>query len=49
MCRQNQLWGYMSIAFGLGILVGTWLEGGFWCHCLGIGLLIVGCSIVRRK
>ena len=28
MCRQNQLFGFCLMAFGLGVLVGLGLEGG---------------------
>lgn len=49
MCRQNQLWGCMLIAFGVGILIGLWLEGGFLCGCLGLGLLVLGLCVARKK
>lgn len=49
MCRQNQLFGCSLMAFGFGILIGMWLESGFLCGCLGIGLLICGLSMTRRK
>lgn len=49
MCRHNQLYGCMLLAFGFGILLGTWLKDGFWCHCLGIGLMLLGLAVCRRK
>ena len=49
MCRHNQLWGYLTLAFGFGILVGLWLEGGFLAYCAALGLLVVGFGIIRRK
>ncbi len=49
MCRQNQLFGCALMAFGLGVLIGLWLEQGFVCACLGFGLLIFGFCIVRKK
>lgn len=49
MCRQNQLWGLTLIAFGVGVLVGTWIAGAFFAHCMGIGLIFVGVCVVRRK
>jgi len=49
MCRQNQMCGFALIAFGLGILIGNWLSGGFLCHCLGIGLVIFGFCVMHRK
>ena len=49
MRRQKQLWGGVLMAFGFGILVGTWLTSGFWCHCLGIALMLCGLCVCRRK
>lgn len=49
MCRQNQLWGCVLMAFGLGVLVGLWLEKGFVCGCLGLGLMIFGFCVMKRK
>lgn len=49
MCRHNQLYGCMLLSFGFGILVGTWLSNVFWCHCLGIGLMLFGLAVCRRK
>ena len=47
MCRYHQLWGSALIAFGGGILLGAWLEGGFLCNCLGIGLMLLGFYFFR--
>ena len=49
MCRYNQLWGIVLVAFGFGVLVGTWLSGAFFCHCLGVGVILTGLCIIRRK
>lgn len=49
MCRQNQLWGFIMMAFGLGLLIGLWLEGGFFCGCIGFGLMILGACVLRKK
>lgn len=49
MCRQNLLWGAAVCAFGLGILIGTWLESGFFCHLAGFGLLLLGFGVMRRR
>ncbi len=49
MCRHNQLWGCVLLAFGAGVLVGLWLEGGFLAHCFGFGLICLGCGMVRRN
>ncbi len=49
MCRQNQLFGFCLMAFGLGVLVGLGLEGGFLCWCLGIGLILAGICGLGKK
>jgi len=49
MCRQNQLWGYIQLAFGVGVLVGLWMEGGFLAHCFGIGMIILGGCTLKKK
>ena len=48
MCRYNQLWGYLQIAFGLGLLIGLWIEGGFLSHCFGFGMILLGCVFLRK-
>ncbi len=48
MCRYKQLWGFAAGAFGFGILIGTWLEGGFLCCCFGVGLIIAGIALVKK-
>lgn len=48
MCRYRQLWGFAAAAFGLGILVGAWLEGGFLCTCFGVALIIVGIGFIKK-
>ncbi len=49
MCRRNQLWGCCSCALGLGVLVGSGMESGLLCLSLGIGLLLAGLSLFRRR
>ena len=49
MCRKNQLWGWILVAFGLGVLVGIWLDGGFLCHCFCIGVIIIGGGVMKKK
>lgn len=49
MCRQNQLWGCMLLAFGFGVLVGHWIEGGFFACCFGLGMMLIGCGMARKK
>ncbi len=49
MCRRELLCGFMLLAFGLGMLIGIWLEGGFLCHCVALGFVVAGGCICRRK
>ena len=49
MCRYQQLWGSVLLAFGIGVLVGIWIEGGFFAHCFGGGLIIIGCGMISKK
>lgn len=49
MCRLNQLWGCILLAFGLGVLVGLWIEAGFFAHCFGFALIILGGCVVRKR
>ena len=49
MCRRNQLFGCAIVTFGLGVLVGTWLESGLFCHLFGLLAVFCGISVCRRK
>ena len=49
MCRRNQLLGCGMSAFGLGLVIGIWLEGGFLPCCLGLGLMLFGFSQWCRR
>ncbi len=49
MCRHHQLWAMTLMAFGAGVLVGTWVEGGFFCHFIGIIALISGYCLLRKN
>ena len=49
MCRRNQLWGCILIAFGIGVLVGTWLESGVFCFLFGLLALFSGVAVCRGK
>ena len=48
MCRQNVLYGCCVLAFGLGVLIGTWLESGLVCHLIGFTLIGLGGCLLRR-
>ena len=49
MCRNNQFWGGVIAAFGLGVLIGLWIESGFLAHCFGLALIICGFCVGRKK
>ena len=49
MCRRNHLLGCCAACFGLGLLVGCGFESGFLSTCIGVGLILVGLSILRQK
>ena len=49
MCRHNQLWGCTLMAFGLGVLIGLWLESGFFCVCFGLGLIFTGFCVCGKN
>ena len=49
MCRRNHLIGIASFAFGVGLLIGIWIEGGFLAHCFGFICIFVGCGCLRKK
>lgn len=48
MCRQNVMWGATVVAFGFGVLIGTWLQSGFVCHLIGFGLIFLGLCVLRK-
>lgn len=49
MCRYHQLWGWVLVAFGWGVLVGAWISKGFFCFCFGIGMIFLGLCVLRRR
>jgi hypothetical protein len=49
MCRRNHLWGWVLIAFGAGLLLGLFLESGFFCAVIGLGLMALGIWCFGRK
>lgn len=42
MCRRNQLFGWILLAFGLGLLIGLCLESCFLFAAVGLGLTVCG-------
>ena len=49
MCRRNQLWGCMLLSLGLGVLIGLWIDGGFFAHCCGFGCIVLGCLMAGKR
>lgn len=49
MCRRNQLLGWALIALGVGILLGAKLGACFLTTCLGVGLIMFGFNVARKK
>lgn len=49
MFRKNQLLGCMMAAFGVGMLAACFFESGFFCGCLGLGLVVAGVVFCRKK
>lgn len=49
MCRQFELWGWILIALGIGLLLGTFLESGFVQLCIAIGAIAAGIMVMQRK
>lgn len=49
MCRQNQLRGCCSLAFGIGLMIGCFIETGFWCCILGLGAVTLGLLQLTKK
>ena len=49
MCRRNFLHGGCLVCFGLGLLIGHWLSSWLLCGCGGMGLVILGLMIMKRR
>lgn len=49
MCRRNHLLGCCGVAFGLGLLIGHCFESGLLSVVIGIGLILIGLSLIRQK
>ena len=44
MCRQNQLFGWMLVCFGAGLLLGTWIASVFLGCCMGVAAVAARCA-----
>ena len=49
MCRYHQFWGFGLSAFGVGVLIGLWLDNGFFCGCFGVMLILLGVGIMKSR
>ena len=49
MCRKNHLWGLSVLAFGLGLLIGCWLESELAQICFGLVLIAGGFFVIQKK
>lgn len=49
MCRREHLRGLLMLGLGLGLLLGCWIESGFWQICFGICLLGGGLLVLIKK
>ena len=41
--------GCLLSAFGVGMLVACFFESGFFCGCVGLGLAVLGITMIRKK
>lgn len=49
MCRRNQLLGIFALGFGMGLLFARLFESGFFCGCVGVGLIVAGLLLLQKK
>ena len=49
MCRRNQLYGWILLSFGLGLLLGKCLEGGIIATFIGVAIVFAGLWVMRQK
>lgn len=49
MCRRNQLIGLALLAFGLGLLIGCWLETGLSRICISVIAIGGGVLLLQKK
>lgn len=43
------MWGSCMIAFGLGLLLGQWIDSAFLCILAGLMLLVLGWCVLRQR
>lgn len=49
MCRKRFLYGGCILCFGLGVMMGYYLESWFWCSFGGLGLVVLGLIVMCRR
>lgn len=49
MYRRNNFLGCGMTAFSIGLLLGLWIEKGFWAHLVGFCLLILGGNLLCKR
>ena len=49
VCRKNRMRGGCMIAFGLGLLLGQWIDSAFLCILAGLMLLTLGWCVLRQR
>lgn len=49
MCRRNQLLGVLVAGIGVGLLLACLFDSGFFCSCVGIGLIAAGVVILQKR
>ncbi len=49
MCRRQLVFGWILLALGIGLLLGNLLRSRVIQCCLGIGLIVAGFCLLRKK
>ena len=49
MCRRKQMFGVALLGFGVGLLVASFFESGFFCGCLGLMIMVAGVVCLQKK
>lgn len=49
MCRRNQLLGVLIAGIGIGLLMASLFESGFFCSCVGICLIVSGVLVLQKR
>lgn len=47
--RRNRVWCAALVGFGLGVLLGARLGGGFLCTCLALGSVALGILLAQKQ